>query len=132
MTSFLICGSHRAILFDTGLGIRDIKKVAEELYDGQITVINSHCHFDHIGNNWRFDKVVVFDDEYAMHTAAAGVPCQMIADQAAEEAFSGGYPEGFSPKDLFAGRTAFLPRKTEIFQSWRQKAGIYPYSRPQQ
>ena len=101
VTSFLICGSHRAILFDTGLGIRDIKKVAEELYDGQITVINSHCHFDHIGNNWRFDKVVVFDDEYAMHTAAAGVPCEMIADQAAEEAFSGGYPEGFSPKDLF-------------------------------
>ena len=99
--SFLIAGSSRAVLFDTGLGIKDIKKVAEELYAGEITVINSHCHLDHIGNNWRFDKVVVFDDGYALHTAAAGVPHEMIADQAAEEAFSGGYPEGFSPEDLY-------------------------------
>ena len=101
VTSFLIAGSRGAVLFDTGLGIKDIKIVAEELYDGKITVINSHCHFDHIGNNWRFEKAVGFDDGYALHTAAAGIPYEMIADQAVEEAFSGGYPEGFSPEDMF-------------------------------
>ena len=100
VSSFLIAGRNRAVLFDTGLGVCDIKKVAEELYDGEITVVNSHCHFDHIGNNWRFDSVVACNDEYALKTAREGVASHLIADQTAAEAFRDGYPEGFSAKDF--------------------------------
>jgi len=99
--SFLIIGSRRAVLFDTGLGIRDIKKAAEELYSGEITVVNSHCHFDHIGCNWRFEKVIVPENDYALKTAENGVPADAISDQAVEEAFSKGYPKGFSAEDFY-------------------------------
>ena len=42
--SFLIVGSERALLFDTGLGIADIRAVAESLTDLDIVVLNSHTH----------------------------------------------------------------------------------------
>src|SRR5579864_6874853 len=47
--SYLIVGSKRALLFDTGMGITDIKKVTAELTHLPIVVLNSHTHNDHVG-----------------------------------------------------------------------------------
>ena len=47
--SFLIVGTERALLFDTGLGIGDIKSLVDELTDKPLLVLNSHSHYDHIG-----------------------------------------------------------------------------------
>src|SRR3974390_619144 len=58
---YLILGSQKAILLDTGMGINDVKKVVMELVknggakDGgvnpplQMIVPNSHTHDDHVG-----------------------------------------------------------------------------------
>jgi hypothetical protein len=55
--SFLITGEDRALLFDTGLGIGDMKRVVEQLTDLPIVVLNSHTHYDHIGGNYQFDTI---------------------------------------------------------------------------
>src|ERR1700683_5458402 len=55
--SFLILGDKRAVLFDTGLGISDIKRVVTALTPLPITVLNSHTHNDHVGDNWEFDDI---------------------------------------------------------------------------
>ena len=55
--SYLIRGSSRAVLFDTGLGFDDIRAVAESLVDVPLLVVNSHHHFDHVGGNHRFDDI---------------------------------------------------------------------------
>ena len=55
--SYLIVGQHRALLFDTGLGVASIKKVVAELTTLPITVLNSHTHFDHTGGNAEFTDV---------------------------------------------------------------------------
>src|SRR5579885_2442850 len=47
--AYLITGDHTAILFDTGMGISDIKKVTAELTKLPIIVLNSHTHDDHVG-----------------------------------------------------------------------------------
>ena len=39
--SYLIVGSDKAILFDTGMGIKDISKVVNQLTDKEIIVVNS-------------------------------------------------------------------------------------------
>src|SRR5262249_15920918 len=39
--SYLIMGRKRAVLFDTGMGISNIKKVVEELTSLPVTVLNS-------------------------------------------------------------------------------------------
>src|SRR5262245_15994909 len=52
--SYLIMGNKKAVLFDTGMGISNIKKVVAELTSLPVSVVNSHTHNDHVGDNWRF------------------------------------------------------------------------------
>jgi glyoxylase-like metal-dependent hydrolase (beta-lactamase superfamily II) len=62
--SFLIVGTQRAALFDTGLGIGDIKKVVRSLTPLPIVVINSHTHNDHVGDNWEFNDIYAMDTNF--------------------------------------------------------------------
>jgi len=61
--SYLILGGERAALLDTGMGIGDIRAEVERLTDLPVVVINSHSHYDHVGDNHRFAEVWAFDDE---------------------------------------------------------------------
>ncbi|HKF77598.1 MAG TPA: MBL fold metallo-hydrolase [Candidatus Dormibacteraeota bacterium] len=59
VNSFLIQGASSAVLLDTGLGVADIRSVAEELTDRRLLVVNSHYHFDHTGGNGLFEDVAI-------------------------------------------------------------------------
>jgi glyoxylase-like metal-dependent hydrolase (beta-lactamase superfamily II) len=61
--SWLIGGSERSILLDTGLGIADVAAAVEPLASTPIEVVNSHSHFDHVGGNGLFEPA-------AMHESA--------------------------------------------------------------
>jgi glyoxylase-like metal-dependent hydrolase (beta-lactamase superfamily II) len=67
--SFLILGDKRAALFDTGLGIGDIKRVVTALTPLPITVLNSHTHNDHVGDNWEFDDIDGIDTDFTRTNA---------------------------------------------------------------
>jgi len=56
---FLIEGSRSAILFDTGLGVANIREVAERVTDRPVLAVNSHYHFDHTGGNRFFDGFAI-------------------------------------------------------------------------
>jgi len=62
--SYLVLGSKRALLFDTGLGIGDIREVVRQLTQLPVTVLNSHTHFDHIGGNSQFNEILGADTPY--------------------------------------------------------------------
>lgn len=61
--SYLIEGSERAILLDTGMGVGDISTVVRGLTSKPVEVVNSHSHWDHIGANWRFDEIAIHEAE---------------------------------------------------------------------
>jgi glyoxylase-like metal-dependent hydrolase (beta-lactamase superfamily II) len=61
--SYLIMGDDRALLLDTGMGIGDIQAEVEHLTRLPVIVVNSHSHYDHVGDNHRFSDVWAFDDE---------------------------------------------------------------------
>jgi glyoxylase-like metal-dependent hydrolase (beta-lactamase superfamily II) len=96
--SFLILGDDRAVLFDTGMGIRDISQVAAQLTDLEVVVVNSHTHFDHVGDNHRFDKVHVYDHPNALKWLTQGQTSEMLRFDSRPDAFPNGYPEGFDPE----------------------------------
>jgi glyoxylase-like metal-dependent hydrolase (beta-lactamase superfamily II) len=67
--SYLIVGETRALLFDTGLGISDIKRVTKRLTPLPIVVLNSHTHNDHVGGNWQFKNVYGMDTDFTRENA---------------------------------------------------------------
>lgn len=103
--SYLIPGKESALLWDTGLGIGDIRALAEALTDLPITVLNSHKHPDHIGGNAQFDRVMCYDIDSAIDTLTQGYPHD-------EELIDFIYPEGIlGPPDDFSADTYFIPGK---------------------
>ncbi len=67
--NYLIVGDHRALLFDAGPGIRNIRQVAESLTDKPIVFLPSHFHYDHVGNRITFDEIAVVDLPYIRERA---------------------------------------------------------------
>lgn len=59
--SYLIEGGERAVLLDSGMGFGNMKALVEFLTDLPVTLVNSHSHFDHVGDNWRFPETHLLD-----------------------------------------------------------------------
>jgi glyoxylase-like metal-dependent hydrolase (beta-lactamase superfamily II) len=93
---YLIVGEKRALLFDTGMGISDVKKVTAELTKLPIVVLNSHTHDDHVGGNWEFDTVYGMDTEFTRRNAKGSredAQAEITPDQ-----ICGNFPKGFDAK----------------------------------
>ena len=93
---YLIVGEKRALLFDTGMGISDIKKVTAELTKLPVVVLNSHTHNDHVGGNWQFDFVYGMDTDFT-RANAKGSRTDAQAEIAPGE-ICGALPQGFDSK----------------------------------
>jgi glyoxylase-like metal-dependent hydrolase (beta-lactamase superfamily II) len=57
VTSWLVLGSERSLLVDTGAGLERIRPMAEAITSAPLTVVNTHHHVDHVGGNREFDDV---------------------------------------------------------------------------
>lgn len=96
--SFLIIGDDFALMFDTGLGIGNIRHVVDQLTDLDVVVLNSHTHYDHIGGNHLFDTIYGLDTEYTRQRAL-GSPPDAVADFLREGWVWKQFPDGFSKSD---------------------------------
>jgi glyoxylase-like metal-dependent hydrolase (beta-lactamase superfamily II) len=106
--SYLILGSRRALLFDTGLGIGRIKSIVSRLTRLPVTVLNSHTHFDHVGGNADFDRILAMDTGYT-RANARGFSHEKVQGEVEPAALCHGVPAGF---DAAAYRTRpFIPTR---------------------
>jgi glyoxylase-like metal-dependent hydrolase (beta-lactamase superfamily II) len=92
--SYLIVGRERALLFDTGMGMADIRAVVSALTDRPVVVLNSHSHYDHVGGNHAFTRVLSLDLPYTREHAR-GSPHTEVAGEVAPGALCGALPAGF-------------------------------------
>jgi glyoxylase-like metal-dependent hydrolase (beta-lactamase superfamily II) len=94
--AYLIVGERKALLFDTGMGISDIKKVTAELTQLPVVVTNSHTHDDHVGGNWQFDTIYGMDTDFTRKNALGSredAQAEITPDQ-----ICGTLPKGFDAK----------------------------------
>lgn len=98
---YLITGKSRALLFDTGMGISDVKSVVKELTNLPVVVLNSHTHDDHVGGNWQFDTVYGMNTDFTRKNAKGSredAQAEITPDQ-----ICGSLPKGFD-SDAYSTR----------------------------
>jgi glyoxylase-like metal-dependent hydrolase (beta-lactamase superfamily II) len=100
VNSWLVEGSTSAVLFDTGLGVANIRKVAEEITPRHLLVVNSHYHFDHTGGN-------PFFEEFAIHSIGA----ELVSTP--------------SPPELAERYMAYTKRLLEAWGPYREADDLY-------
>jgi glyoxylase-like metal-dependent hydrolase (beta-lactamase superfamily II) len=93
---YLIVGDARALLFDTGMGIGNVKALTAELTRLPIVVLNSHTHDDHVGGNWQFATVHSMDTDFSRRNSQ-GSREDAQAEIAPGE-ICGSLPAGFDAK----------------------------------
>ncbi len=93
--SYLITGKEAAILLDTGMGIGNIQVVASQLTDKPIRVVNSHHHYDHVGDNHRFEYIAIHEAEADFLEQEA--PEELLLEAMRPENVLCALPDGFDP-----------------------------------
>lgn len=53
---YLVTGTKKAMLVDTGMGVGDLRGVVKKISSLPLIVINTHGHPDHAGGNGNFDQ----------------------------------------------------------------------------
>ncbi|MGO5542230.1 MBL fold metallo-hydrolase [Blautia sp. HCP3S3_H10_1] len=64
---YLVEGTQKAALIDTGMGFPGLRKLVEKLTDKPVIVLNTHGHLDHIGGNDEFDTVYLYQDDFSVY-----------------------------------------------------------------
>jgi glyoxylase-like metal-dependent hydrolase (beta-lactamase superfamily II) len=71
--SYLLLGTRRALLFDSGPGIYSIRDMVRGLTSLPVTVIPSHLHFDHVGRIAEFSDIAIIDLEALRRQVKDGI-----------------------------------------------------------
>lgn len=95
--SYLVVGAKRALLFDTGMGISNIRKVVEHLTALPVSVANSHTHNDHVGDNWRFSDIYGMPTDFTRANARGST--EDAQAEIAPGEICGDLPAGFNARE---------------------------------
>lgn len=93
--SYLVLGTERAALIDTGMGVGDIRAIVRTITSLPVIVLQSHAHNDHIGGAHLFDDVRIHESE--ADDLASGQSAGNLKDWFAPREMSGPLPPGFNP-----------------------------------
>ena len=77
---YLLLGTERAILIDTGLGVANIKSVVNNITSLSVLVITTHVHWDHIGGHKYFRDFAVHEKEIAWISKNFPIPLKMVKE----------------------------------------------------
>ena len=69
---FLLTGTERALLIDSGMMTHDAKDIAERLTKLPVSLLNTHSDGDHTGSNAQFAKVYMHPAEESLYRSKGG------------------------------------------------------------
>jgi glyoxylase-like metal-dependent hydrolase (beta-lactamase superfamily II) len=110
---YLLLGSERALLLDTGTGHANLRKVVDELLQGrdlELVVAHTHGHGDHVGGDDQFESVVGKSaEEVAAYFGITAWP-----EQVAEFDLGGRVLDVVPIPGHHASHLAFYDRETQL------------------
>ena len=99
---YLLNGTERSLLIDTGLGICDISGEVSRLTDRPVAAAATHVHWDHIGGHRHFPDFYAHGAELDWLGGGFPLPIEVVRGMAADRC---DLPEGFdlAAYELFQG-----------------------------
>lgn len=97
--SYLVNGTDRSALIDTGMGFRNMREAVQPLLRNDVIVLNTHWHFDHVGGNALFEERGISPVERPL--VEKGWRNSTLMDLHVESCLSQGIPlpRGFVPEE---------------------------------
>ena len=93
--SYLVIGKDKAVVIDTGTGIGNLKQVVSELTRMPVSVVNTHGHWDHIGNNYQFEEIACFNNADCINRLRTRVENLSLQSSITGDSIWKPLPEGF-------------------------------------
>lgn len=81
---YLLNGTERSLLIDTGLGICNISEVIKKLTDNPVTAIATHIHWDHIGGHKYYPDFYAHEAELEWLNGGFPQPVEKIKEFVAD------------------------------------------------
>lgn len=125
--SFLLIGSERAALIDTGLGIDDITRMTSLLTTLPITVLTTHVHWDHIGGHGKFERIYVHElDEDWLVNGIKGLSIEQVRKDVSRD-IARPVPSVFDPAAYtpYQGKPTGLLRDGDAIDLGERKLIVY-------
>ena len=69
---FLLAGTERALLIDSGMMTHDAKDIAESLTTLPVSLLNTHTDGDHTGSNAQFAEIYMHPQEESLYRSKGG------------------------------------------------------------
>ena len=100
---YLLCGSCRALLIDTGLGVANLNHIVKQLTSLPVSAAVTHAHWDHIGGLKDFSDIAVHEAEQSWISGHFPLPLETVRKNLMAEPCE--FPAGFSIQDyrIFSG-----------------------------
>lgn len=82
---YLLLGTSKAVLIDTGLGVSNIRDIIDKLTQLPISVITTHAHWDHIGGHHLFEDISIHALEADWLSKQFPLPLQVVKSNLLKE-----------------------------------------------
>ena len=122
---YLLLGTERAVLIDTGLGVANIKTVVDSITSLPVLVITTHVHWDHIGGHMHFRDFAVHEKEFAWIYEKFPIPLQMVKENLTRNPCE--FPSDFNIESyqVFQGMPLFTMRDGDIIELGNRSLQVF-------
>ena len=121
---YLLLGTERAVLIDTGLGVANIKSIVDDLTSLPVLVVTTHVHWDHIGGHKYFSDFAIHESELAWISKEFPLPLQMVKENLTLKPCE--FPDNFSIENyrVFKGQPTTALKDDDVIDLGNRKIKV--------